>query len=180
MTTIRSMLAAAVLAVLVGAAVAVPAGAEHPGRIAHPIRHPIPHPTGADVVIFHTETSRNSWGGEYPDAVDVTVFGDGRIGFGDGEELRVTERGLQRLLRGARDAGLLDDTDFGDAGVTDQGTTTVAVTTDAGARTVEVYALELPEGDRGLPKAQRAARRELRRLLHSLDASFWVGTLLTR
>jgi hypothetical protein len=141
----------------------------------------IPHPTSADVVVFHTESSRNGWGGEYPHATEVTVFGDGRVVYGDGSELRVTERGLQRLLRDARAAGLLDDTDFGQAGVTDQGTTTVEINAGGGAHTVAVYALELPEGDTGLPKAQRTARRELRRFLHALGKeSYWNGAVFIR
>ncbi len=168
----RRLLVTICLLLLASAVGAGPANARSAPRV--------PHPTASEVVVFHTATTPNSWGGEYPDAVEVTAFGDGRIVFGDGEELRVTERGLQRLLRGARDAGLLDDTDFGESGVTDQGTTAVEVTTDDAANQVAVYALELPEGDRGLPKAARRARRELRHFLHSLDAAFWDGTLVTR
>lgn len=168
----RRLLATIGIALLACAAASDLAGARTAERI--------PHPTGADVVVFRSESSRNGWGGEYPDAVDVTVFGDGRVVFGDGRELRVTERGLQRLLRGARDAGLLDDTDFGEALVTDQGTTVVEVTIDAGTRSVSVYALELREADRGLAPSQRTARRALRAFLHSLDgAAYRHGVTVT-
>jgi hypothetical protein len=139
----------------------------------------IPHPAGADTVVFHTESSPNYWGGEYPRATRLTVFGDGRVVFGGGSELRVTERGLQRLLRDARRMGLLENTDYGQANVTDQGTTTVVVRTDAEHR-VEVYALELAEGDRGVPRQQRDARRALRHFLHALaHPSYWSGTIAT-
>jgi hypothetical protein len=137
----------------------------------------IPHPTGADEVVFHTESSPNSWGGEYPHATALTVLGDGRVVYGGGSELRVTERGLQRLLRDARRFGLLEDADYGQANVTDQGTTTVVVRTDAEHR-VGVYALELAEVDRGVPRPQRDARRALRHFLHALArTSYWAGTI---
>jgi hypothetical protein len=161
------------------AALVAPAGARE-------IAEPIPHSKSPDVVIFSTESSRNGWGGEYPDATNLFMYGDGRIvmqvrGSPDASELRVTERGVQRLLRGARAAGLLDDTDYGEAGVTDQGTTTVEIDAEASHHTFSVYALELPEGDRGLPRAQRAARRGLRRFLHAVgSSSYFDGTLVGR
>jgi hypothetical protein len=157
----------------------LPTVTDDPARGATPTR--ITHPTGADVVIFHTESSRNMWGGVYRDATDVTVSGDGRVVYGDGSEVLVTERGLQRLLRGARAAHLLDDTDFGQAGVTDQGTTVVDVNAGGDTHTAGVYALELRESDHGIPRAQVSARRHLRRFLHSVgDPSYWSGTLIIR
>jgi hypothetical protein len=121
------------------------------------------------------------WGGDYRDATNATVFGDGRVAYGDGSEVRVTERGIQRLLRDARAAGLLTDTDFGQAGVTDQGTTRVVVNAGGATHTTDIYALELPDGDRGLRQPQKAARRHLRRFLHSVgDPSYWGGALVTQ
>jgi hypothetical protein len=65
--------------------------------------------------------------------------------------------------------------------VTDQGTTVVEVDAGGGEHTIGVYALELPEGDRGVPQPQKVARRHLRRFLHSVgDPSYWSDTLLTR
>ncbi len=128
----------------------------------------IEHPTGADEIVFRAETSQNGWGAEYPDAVDVVVYGDGRVVYGDGTTEQWTERRLQRFLREAKRIGLLGDAEYGEALVTDQGTTTVEIHAGGIDRTRAIYALELPEGDRGLPKAQREARRDLRRLLHSL------------
>jgi hypothetical protein len=129
----------------------------------------IEHPTGSDDVVFHTDTERNGWGGEYPNAVRYTVYGDGRVVFDDGTERQWSERRLQRFLRDARDVGLLGDTDYGEATVTDQGTTTITVHAGGVDRTRHIYALELSEGDRGLPREQREARRELRRFLHELQ-----------
>ena len=129
----------------------------------------IEHPTGSKDVVFRTATERNGWGGEYPDAVAYTVFGDGRVVFDDGTERQWSERRLQRFLRDARAVGLLDDTDYGEAMVTDQGTTTIEIHAAGVDRTRHLYALELPEGDRGLPREQRHARRELRRFLHELQ-----------
>jgi hypothetical protein len=71
-------------------------------------------------------------------------------------------------LREARRIGLLGDAEYGQALVTDQGTTTVEIHAGGIDRAVAIYALELPEGDRGLPKDQRQARRALRAFLHSL------------
>jgi hypothetical protein len=52
--------------------------------------------------------------------------------------------------------------------VTDQGTTTVEIHAGDIDRALAIYALELREGDRGLPARERQARRALRALLHSL------------
>jgi hypothetical protein len=97
------------------------------------------------------------------------MFGDGRVVFDNGTERQWSERRVQRFLRDAREVGLLGDTDYGDATVTDQGTTTVEVHAAGVDRTHHIYALELPEGDRGLLREQRQARRELRRFLHELQ-----------
>jgi hypothetical protein len=129
----------------------------------------IEHPTGEDDVVFTTRTERNGWGGEYPDAVDVTIYGDGRVVTSDGTGTRWSERRLQRLLREARRIGLLGDAEYGEAMVTDQGTTTVEIHAGGIDRALAIYALELPDGDRGLPNEQREARRDLRALLHSLS-----------
>jgi hypothetical protein len=129
----------------------------------------IEHPTGSDDVVFRTDTERNGWGGEYPNAVAYTMFGDGRVVFDNGTERQWSERRVQRFLRDAREVGLLGDTDYGDATVTDQGTTTVEVHAAGVDRTHHIYALELPEGDRGLLREQPQARRELRRFLHELQ-----------
>jgi hypothetical protein len=159
------------IAVLVGGALAsttIPAAAAAPA---------IPHPTGASSVVVSIVHEPNGWGADYDDGFDVLVFGDGRVvisppASGDVlaptlREFRVSERGLQRLLRAARRAGLLTKTNFGDAGVTDQGTSEIRVVAAGKARTFLVYALLLEDGDRGLPSRQRDARQALRRFVHN-------------
>jgi hypothetical protein len=137
---------------------------------------PIPHPRGASDVVLRIHHDRNGWGAEYPDGVDVTVYGNGTVvirrpGASDDappepERVHVDEAGLQRLLREARKAGLLRDTDYGEAMVTDQGTSTITIDAGGDRRTVRVYALLLPDGDRGLTRDQREARGALRRFVH--------------
>ena len=63
-----------------------------------------------------------------------------------------------------RDAGLLDDPppDYGDAGITDQSTTTVTVRVDGRARRVDVYALDFTDG---VTTEQRDNRERLTRLI---------------
>jgi hypothetical protein len=153
----------------------------------------IPHPTGPDDVVIHIEHSPNGWGGEYPEGSGVTVYGDGRVvivppsGAGGDDPplpeatvLRVTEDDIQKLLRAAKRAGLLRDADYGEAGVTDQGTSVFEVTTGA-THTASVYALLLEEGDRGLTRKQRAHREALRAFAHdAVDPDFYEGTLDTR
>jgi hypothetical protein len=80
------------------------------------------------------------------------------------QEFRLTREGLARIIDEARNAGLLDDPppDFGDAGSTDQPTTTVTVSVDGRTRRVDVYALEV---DEGLTADQRENRQRLRALI---------------
>jgi hypothetical protein len=115
-------------------------------------------PAGPDEVVVRVVTS-GGFTAESREAAHlpkVSVFGDGRVvvvgpttlefpgpALPNLQEFRVTDDGLARILRAARDAGLLDDEspDYGDPGVTDQATTTVTVRTDSRTRQVEVYAL---------------------------------------
>ena len=126
------------------------------------------HPSERSDVVLRTETSNNFWGGDYKDAAAFTLYGDGRLVHGDGSTRQLTEADVQRLLGDARRVGLLGDTEFGNALVTDQGTTTVEVHAGSVDRTLDIYALELVEGDRGLPRDQRHARRALRAFLHGV------------
>jgi hypothetical protein len=150
----------------------------------------IDHPTGAQDVVLRTETSNNFWGGSYADAAAFTLYGDGRLVQGDGATRQLPEAEVQRLLADARRVGLLGHRSYGNALVTDQGTTTVeilacgverpgrsaphetplAASTSGSCvdRTLHIYALELVEGDHGLPSAQRHARRALRAFLHGV------------
>lgn len=151
---------------------------------------PIPHPTGPDDVVIRIETDRNGWGGEYEDGHDVTVYGDGRVVIvppsdADGPEvpeatvLQVGEGGVQKILRAARRAGLLKATDYGEAGVTDQGSVTLEVTTSGEPRVTSVYALLLPQGDDGLPHKQQVLRQRLRTFVHRASNPAFYGTVAT-
>lgn len=171
-------------------------GTGHHGTGHHGTGHhaAIPHPTAPDAVVIHIEHSPNGWGGEYPEGAGVTIYGDGRIvivppsGAGrngpplpEATVLHVTEDGIQRALRAAKRAGLLRDTDYGEAGVTDQGTSVFEITTQGEPRITSVYALLLEEGDRGLTHKQRANREALRQLSHDVtDADFYERTSSTR
>jgi hypothetical protein len=104
---------------------------------------------------------------------DLSVFADGRVitegpttleypgpALPNLEEFRFTRVGLDLVVDEARAAGLLDDPspDYGDAGITDQPTTTVTVRVEGTTRQVQVYALGL---DDGLTAEQRENRRRL-------------------
>lgn len=179
----RSRTVLIAVALLSTSLLAAPAGAVVSGAIAHP--------TGADDVIVRIVHSENGWGGVYSDAFNVTVYGDGRVvivpptaastpPLPEATVLRVTEAGIQRLLRAARAAGLLRTTDYGQAGVTDQGTSRIEVAATGTTHTDDVYALLLPEADRGLTGAQRLHRRRLRTFVHrAADADFYGDTLVT-
>jgi len=148
---------------------------------------PIPHPTEPDAVILHVETSPNGFGGEYDDGGSVTIFPD-RVEFeptqagGAGADtapvvFQLDEASVQRALRAARRAGLLrgKQRDYGDAGVTDQGTTVVEIHAGSVDRTISVYALLLPEGDRGLAPGQQRARKALRAFVHKVTTAAFYG-----
>jgi hypothetical protein len=107
----------------------------------------------------------------------LSVFADGRVitlgpttlefpgpALPNLQEFRLNREGLARIVDDARSAGLLDDPppDFGDAGITDQATSTVTVSADGRTRRVEVYALDF---DDGLTADQRANRDRLRKLI---------------
>ena len=75
---------------------------------------------------------------------------------------QLDEATVQKVLRAARRAGLLREKkrDYGQSGITDQGTTAVEVHAATVDRAVSVYALLVPAGDRGLtPSQQRAPIR---------------------
>jgi hypothetical protein len=84
---------------------------------------------------------------------------------------------VQRALRAARKAGLLRTKvrDYGDAGVSDQGTTTVEVHAGGVDHTISVYALLLEDGDRGLTARQQRARRALRAFVDKVTRASFYG-----
>jgi len=142
---------------------------------------PIPYPTDPDAVILRVESSPNGWGGEYPDGSNVTLYAD-RVSIDPVEAdapdvFEIDEATVQRALRAARKAGLLRTKvrDYGEAGVTDQGTTVVEVHAGGVDRTFSVYALLLEEGDRGLTAQQQRARRALRAFIDKVTHAAFYG-----
>jgi hypothetical protein len=135
-------------------------------------------PTGADEVAVRvvTEGGFTAESRQAAHLPAVSVFGDGRVvvvgpttlefpgpALPNLQEFRVTDDGLGRILRAARDAGLRDDPapEYGDPGVTDQVTTTVTVRVDGGTRQVAVYALGFKGRVSGVTPEQRENRRRL-------------------
>jgi hypothetical protein len=139
---------------------------------------PVPGDAGNTLVV-RVET-RGGFAAEAPQRgglPQVSVFGDGRVitlgpttleypgpALPNLQDVRLTADGLARILTVARDAGLVDDPlpDYGDAGITDQATTTVTVTVDGTTRRVDVYALDFTDG---LTLEQIANRERLRRFI---------------
>jgi hypothetical protein len=159
------------IAVVTIFAFAAPAGAARP----------IPHPTDPSTVILRVESSPNGWGAEYPDGSNVTLYADrveiDPVGDDGPDVFEVDEASVQRALRAARKAGLLRSKarDYGEAGVTDQGTTEVEVHAGAVDHTFSVYALLLEEGDRGLTAQQQRARRALRSFIDKVTHASFYG-----
>lgn len=139
-------------------------------------------PAGPDEVVVRVVTTGGFTAESRPPAhlPKVSVFGDGRVAvvgpttlefpgpaLPNLQEFRVTDDGLARILRAARDAGLLADEspDYGDPGVTDQATTTVTVRADGRTRQVEVYALGFKGRVSGVTPEQSERRRALERFI---------------
>jgi hypothetical protein len=118
---------------------------------------------------------------------EVSVFGDGRVitqgpttleypgsALPNLQEFRLTRDGLAAVVDEARAAGLLDvpPPDYGDAGITDQATTTVTLRVDGTEAEVQVYALNF---DDGLTVEQRENRRQLQQFIGFVGHAHGVG-----
>jgi hypothetical protein len=155
---------------LVTTLAAAPAGAERP--------------TGPEQVVLRVSTG----GGYVPQDValsqipELTVYGDGRVVFlgpttleypgaalPNLRELRLSDEGIDRIVRLARAAGLLDRRPprYGTPGVTDNPSTTVTVNANGKPRTVSVYALGFD--DERLSERAQANRRRLQRFLDAAN-----------
>ncbi len=167
-----SALVAFVLVNLLGLACAAgPAGTP-------PTPTPIAHPSEPDALVLRIETS----GGLLPPFVLVTelpelsVYGDGTVitlgpqiliypppALPNLLQSRITEDGLQLLLREAAAAGLLDgDADYPLPGVYDAPTTFFTVNAGGKRTRVSVYALGIEDpSDPRLTAEQREARQKL-------------------
>jgi hypothetical protein len=123
-----------------------------------------------------------------------TLFGDGRV-FLPGPQIEIypppalpsitvtpiAEPGVQAILRGARDAGLMGpDRHFDLATVTDASTTTFTLVADGGRHETSVYALDPfgggpDEAPAGVPADQREVRQALAEFQRKLgDLRSWL------
>jgi hypothetical protein len=168
-------------ALLTTAVVAIVTSSMLSADVAGATRRPIPHPTLAGSVVLRVSTTNNFWGGSYDDGDTITVAGDGLVTIVPERSsvrrkhpapqvVQAGEAALQKILRRARRIGLLSSKqiDTGGSFVTDQGTTTIEVHAASVNRTIDVYALLLPDGDHGLTRHQRYVRRALRAFIHDL------------
>jgi hypothetical protein len=155
----------------------------------------IAHPTRARDLILRVDVG----GGLVPVEYELTripgfsLFGDGRLIQAGTQieiypgpalpplfETRLTEEGIQEVLREARVAGLLDGdrdyTDTGSIGIADAATTTFIVSAAGETHTVRVYALgELTDRPAGMPEEEFEARRRLTRFSSLLfDVRSWL------
>lgn len=111
----------------------------------------------------------------------VAVYADGRV-IDEGPQIaiapgpalpnlqlrRISPEDVQALVDRAIDAGVGEQRDFGEPGITDVTTTRFTVRTEDGVRRTEVYALTESEDSPGLTAEQRRARRDLRQLVEDL------------
>ena len=142
-----------------------------------------PPPLPADQRVFLFSAGSNGWTSSFAEVMsglNLVVYGDGRVfelaesqstGLPPAYELaRVDPLAVARFARDAEKQDLVNDTtDFGDATVTDQGSTTVALHGSSGRTSVNVYAFEKLFED-GLTRAQRRNRTELRTMIASAYA----------
>lgn len=143
----------------------------------------IPHPEG-DAVILRVTVTPNYWVPEYAPAT-LVLRGDGRAVLRESgptpevHRFRITEEGVQIVLRGARDARLFDDsTEYGEAQITDQGTTSVRLRAAGEHTTADVYALDIAAGDDGVDPELLPARRALRSFVDDVvDPDFYDDVL---
>ena len=121
----------------------------------------------SDDVVVRIDIGRNGWGGENGSFAyeKLVVHTDGRIVV-DNVEHRVQPDEVAGILDAADTAGLTGSAlDYGDPGITDQGTVVVQVTTDDGTvHRIAVYALGMEDVDSqrlGLTHDQLQARHQL-------------------
>jgi hypothetical protein len=149
----------------------------------------IPHPDTATAVVLRVTTVAPPGHRRGP---MVSIRGDGSVvlqpalrgaGHPSPEPLvfKISERGIQRVLRSARAAGLLGDTRYGRTRVTDHRVTVIEVTAAGRHRVVRVEGLALFAFDSGVTGPERAARRALHAFVRRVTApAFYVDVLPSR
>ncbi|GIF52205.1 hypothetical protein DFJ67_0398 [Asanoa ferruginea] len=112
----------------------------------------------------------------------LSIYGDGRV-ISEGpvaaiypgpalpnlQQSRISTADVDALVRRAVKAGVGAGTDLGQPGVADAATTRFVVTTEAGLRRTDAYALEMPDDGGLLTADQKAARKKLSDLLADLQ-----------
>lgn len=152
---------------------------------------PITHPTGPDEVILRWEhrggyRQPSPWE-PYQTMPEWTLYGDGlvlmpHLGRGGSawpaiRAVRLTEPQVQRILRTARDARLLEPgTGLDLPGVTDAGTDVITLAADGKRGAVTAYALDVEMNPRpgfasGVDWQARRHLQELERMIRDLSAS---------
>jgi hypothetical protein len=147
---------------------------------------PIPHPGGSTALLLHVSVVAPAGQRGGP---SVTIRGDGstvlqpRVG-GPGHAspeplvFRISEAGVQRVLRAARRAGLLQPTSYGRTRFTDHRVTVVEIRADHQHRVVRVEALALTAYDAGVSGRQRAAREALRFFVRRVTSPVFYASVL--
>jgi hypothetical protein len=136
----------------------------------------IPHPIGTNKLVVRVETAGGLLAPAYALSrfPEFSLYGDGRVLTGGPQiqiypgpalpNIRVTkvsEAGVQAILRAARGAGLLGpDRRFADGSVADAPTTTFTVVAAAGRHVTSVYALGMQASDQ-MSASERRARASL-------------------
>lgn len=158
---------------------------------ASPTVTPIQHPTGADDLVLLIDVT----GGFMPPQYFITelprlaLYGDGtvvmpgpQIAIYPGPALpsltsaKLTEDGIQSILRAAKDAGLLDgDAQWQSTMVADAATTYFTVNADGRTTSVSAYALEFDDLPPNTTDAEREARALLRKFMETATSYFaWM------
>ncbi|MGH2573524.1 MAG: hypothetical protein ACRDGU_08615 [Actinomycetota bacterium] len=137
----------------------------------------IDHPTDPGRLVLRVEQGGGFVPVEYAlrDVPIFSLYGDGlivttgpQIAIYPGPALpnlvatRISDAGIQAILRAARDAGLLGrDRHYDNPGIADAATTTFAVVAEGRRHVVSAYALGVDEPPGLIPEDEREARRKL-------------------
>ena len=159
-------------------------GAQPAADAAPPAQPPVADALGADEVALRvTHTGGFVTPQSIPSRVPaLSIYGDGRVitegpvpaiypgpALPNLQQARISAEDVDDLVRRAVNAGVGTAKDLGQPGVADAATTRFLVTTEAGVRSTDAYALEMPDDAGALTAEQKAARKRLADLLADLQ-----------